>query len=119
MRAVLLLAALCGLSAPGLPPLPPSPSGLEEAARIEVGREFERIGRQAPARDALLERAARQLVAKALESSTARAADPNAVSRAVAWAEGHDPSPRALLVRAGPPARAIAPLVGRPGLTAE
>ena len=72
-----------------------TPPEMEQRAAQHLARDFERVGRSAPALDESLTGAARALARKALERSAKEAASTLAVTQAVSDANGYDPSPRA------------------------
>ncbi|HVE83014.1 MAG TPA: CAP domain-containing protein [Myxococcales bacterium] len=80
---------------------------LEREAGAHVRREFERVGRAAPAPDGSLQVAARALAREALATGADRAADLLEISALVSDAGGADPSPRAVVIRATPPDYAL------------
>ncbi|MFN0064506.1 MAG: CAP domain-containing protein [Myxococcaceae bacterium] len=114
MPLSLLLAGL--LSAPGTGV---TPLAFELRARAEVLRQFDAVGRTAPIWDPALDRAAARLAADALAHSATSAADPASIAQAVSDAQGHDPSPRALLLRGAPATQAFASLAARRDLNEE
>jgi uncharacterized protein YkwD len=97
----------------------PEPEPLLPAVNLQVQREFERVGRGIPARDAALEQAAERVARIAVEQGAARAADAARVSHEVSASGGYDPSPRALVIRASPPERALESLRARTDLNEE
>jgi uncharacterized protein YkwD len=96
-----------------------APSDLEVRAAQHVTKEFERVGRRAPAQDASLARAARVLARKALSSSATEAVEMASVSEAMADAEGYDPGPQATIVRGSPLDHALASFLGRTDFNLE
>jgi uncharacterized protein YkwD len=96
-----------------------SASDFEEKAGKYVIEQFGRLGRTAPLLDARLSAAARTLARKALERSAADAVKMSSVNDAVSKAEGSDPSPRAFVVRASPPERALESFLKRTDLNEE
>ncbi len=108
MIAALLAAALLGTSSPSA-----SGSELEDRAYRTVVAEFERVGRRTPARDAVLSRAARELAQVALEQNARAAADLVTLTEAVSDAGGHDPSPKAVIIKGTPHAEPVKALEGR------
>lgn len=96
-----------------------SASDFEEKAGKYVSEQFGRLGRTPPQLDPKLSAAARTLAKKALERSAAEAVKMSSVSDAVSKAEGSDPSPRAFVVRASPPERALESFLKRTDLNEE
>jgi uncharacterized protein YkwD len=86
---------------------PADPVSLEREAAAHVRREFERVGRAAPAPDASLQVAARALAREALATGADRAADFLEISALVSDSGGSDPTPRAVVIRATPPEYAL------------
>jgi uncharacterized protein YkwD len=112
MIALLALGALLAAT-------PPSAEAMEQRASQHVVREFERVGRRAPARDATLTEAARRLAREALTEYTTGAPDLLTLTRAVSDAGGADPSPRTLLIRAWVPQHAIETFLARGDFNTE
>lgn len=73
----------------------PSDEGLLSAVR----NRFERAGRQAPAEEPALSRAARELAVRALHRGVGEAGGLLSVTRAVSYSGGWDPNPVAVMVR--------------------
>jgi uncharacterized protein YkwD len=96
-----------------------SASEMEPAARKYVVSEFERVGRSAPALDPVLVEAARKLALDALDTSAEEAADVLSISGAISDANGADPTPRAVIVRANPPEYALESFTRRTDFNAE
>jgi uncharacterized protein YkwD len=96
-----------------------SPAEIEKRAASHIRGEYERIGRAAPQLDPRLERAARTVAANALETGPSEAADPLALSEAVSDADGWDPHPRWVVVRASRPELALESLEARSDLNEE
>jgi len=90
-----------------------TPPEMEQRAAQHLARDFERVGRSAPALDESLTGAARALARKALERSAKEAASTLAVTQAVSDANGYDPSPRALVIRGSPPDEALSSFLSR------
>lgn len=96
-----------------------SPTDLEHQAGSQIVREYERIGRSAPAYDPALSQAARSLARDALVSSAADAADVLAITERVSQAGAADPTPRAIVVRASPVDYALETFLKRGDLSGE
>jgi len=90
-----------------------TPSEMEQRAAHHLARDFERVGRSAPALDHSLSGAARTLARQAVEKSAKEAVNAVAVSQAVSDANGYDPSPRALVIRGSPPDEALSSFLAR------
>ncbi|XXF75014.1 CAP domain-containing protein [Myxococcaceae bacterium GXIMD 01537] len=84
-------------------PLDTSVPAMEQRATRYVLREFERVGRRAPRRDAVLDTAARRLAKEALTTTPIGAPDVLALMEAVSDAGGVDPSPTSIVIRAAGP----------------
>jgi uncharacterized protein YkwD len=95
MIALLALGAFLAAA-----PAAPGPRDMEAEADRHVVREFERVGRRAPVRDATLSAAARRLAHEALTEYTTGAPGLFTLTEAVSDAGGADPSPRTLVIRA-------------------
>ncbi|MBZ4419923.1 CAP domain-containing protein [Myxococcus sp. RHSTA-1-4] len=98
---------------------PPSAEDMERRAGQHVVREFERVGRRAPAQDARLTTAARRLAREALTEYTTGAPDLLTLTQAVSDAGGADPSPRTLVIRAWAPQHAIETFLARTDFNTE
>ncbi|NMO21824.1 CAP domain-containing protein [Pyxidicoccus fallax] len=98
---------------------PLSAKDMEQQAGQHVVREFERVGRRAPARDATLTEAARRLAREALTEYTTGAPDLLTLTQAVSDAGGADPSPRVLVIRAWTHPHAIETFLARTDFNAE
>ncbi len=96
-----------------------SPADLESAASRHVVQGFERIGRRTPVRDPALDRAAREIAARALEVGARKATELTAITEAVSSAGAWDPSPRALVLKGSPADAPIEMLRKREDLGAE
>ncbi|HZN96080.1 MAG TPA: CAP domain-containing protein, partial [Myxococcales bacterium] len=92
---------------------------LEREASVHIRRDFERVGRAAPAADASLQVAARALAREALDGGADRAADLLEVSSRVSAAGGSDPTPRVVVVRAATPESALASFLKRTDFNEE
>jgi uncharacterized protein YkwD len=108
----LTLAALLGATEPG-------PRDIEQQATQHVLREYERVGRHAPALDAALSQAARTLAVEALSQGSSGAADPYVLTDAVSDAGGADPTPRSYVVRAWVRSHAVGTFRARRDLADE
>ncbi|MGE6758900.1 CAP domain-containing protein [Corallococcus interemptor] len=96
------------------PPVPEeTPQAQEARARLHVLREFERVGRRAPANDKALEAAARRLAREALSEFTTGAPDLLTLTEAVSDSGAADPSPKVLVIRAWVHAHAIETFLAR------
>lgn len=91
----------------------------ELRAEAHVAAEYERIGRKAPSTDEPLRKAAATLAGLAAEEGAERASSPLVLASAVSAAAGHDPSPRAIVIRAASVTQAIATLLSRSDLADE
>ncbi|WP_164014024.1 CAP domain-containing protein [Pyxidicoccus trucidator] len=99
---------------------PPASAGdMETQASRHVVREFERVGRRAPAQDATLGTAARRLAREALTEYTTGAPDLFTLTLAVSDAGGADPSPRVLVIRAWAHRHAIETFLARTDFNTE
>jgi uncharacterized protein YkwD len=92
---------------------------MEASAQRHVLSEFERIGRSAPRLDPILAGAARKLAETALDTSAEEVADVISISGAVSAADGFDPNPRAVVIRATPPEYALENFTRRSDFNAE
>ncbi|WP_141323907.1 CAP domain-containing protein [Myxococcus sp. AB025B] len=109
--------------APAPPPKPKVPltptEAMEQQAAQHVVREFERVGRRAPAEDASLVEAARRLAREALSGAFTGAPDLFTLTEAISDAGAADPAPRALVIRAWAHQHALESLRARPDLNTE
>lgn len=79
-----------------------SSSDIESSATRTVALSFERVGRRTPVRDEALSVAARELAKEALASNARSATELVAVTEAVSFSGGWDPSPKILVVKGSP-----------------
>lgn len=90
-----------------------TPAELEKDAQTELVAKYTRAKQRAPVADPALNQAARLLAKRALIAKAADIADLSTVTDAVSGANGHDPSPRALVMRAAPAEYTLESLKGR------
>ncbi|MCP3137999.1 CAP domain-containing protein [Pyxidicoccus xibeiensis] len=116
MMAVLALGVLLAAT----PAPAPSPvDAMEREANQHVVREFERVGRRAPSRDAALAAAARRLAREALTEYPTGAPDLFTLTEAVSDAGASDPSPRTLVIRAWAHRHAVETFLARADFNVE
>ncbi len=114
MIALLALGAFLAAAPPA-----PSVGDMETEASRHVVREFERVGRRAPVRDATLASAARRLAHEALTEYTTGAPGLFTLTEAVSDAGGADPSPRTLVIRAWVPRHTVETFLARKDFNTE
>lgn len=98
LSALCLVALVAGRPAQAAP--------LDEVQR-HIVREYERIGRRAPALDPALTEAANTVARRAVARSAAQASELLFLTRAISDAGGHDAGVRAIVVRGSPAAEPL------------
>lgn len=114
-----MIALALGLLLAAAPAQDFSGPGMEQEAERHVLREFERVGRRAPARDEALTQAARQLARQAFTDFPNGAPDLFSLTAAVSDAGAADPSPSSIVIRAYVPRHAVETFLARKDFSQE